>query len=165
MDDDDFAGDMLALGDDLVYEIPHSFSDMAASIESIISKSKQKRRQSKTKKECHLQNEINGKTGFFGADPLSLELKRFLEDNDQNQTQLENIIEIETEEKEKDELLLKPSNHIPATIYKIDKVPVGQDHQKLKSSLTALVERKAEINNPLAAQYSAYVNAIFGLIV
>ena len=111
----------------------------------------------------------------FGADPqepVMLELQRFLESShDSKNPAVTDIIKEGTKTRDNDSAVnsknnstdeLNASAPIPVQEpYKFDKFTVehmeNAKKSKSKSALTVLMERKAELNNPLAAQYSQYV--------
>lgn len=110
----------------------------------------------------------------FGADPqepVILELQRFLESADSKNPAVTDIIKEGTKTRDNDSAAnsknnstdeLNASAPIPVQEpYKFDKFTFEHmetaKKTKSKSALTVLMERKAELNNPLAAQYSAYV--------
>jgi hypothetical protein len=159
-------------GEEIIYEIPPSFQDDIGSLESKKDMSlRRKQAKLSTKRRISVRDDakntsdLKEKKSEIDPGNLDVELKRFLGSSDDLQATAatEPFKEKDTNGKSLHNSLDELNSNgipIPIDVYKFDRIPIELEFQKKvkqKSSLTALVERKAELNNPLTAQYSAYV--------
>lgn len=165
-------------GEEVIYEIPPSFQDDIGSLESKKESVESKNDVSFRRKQTTLStnrrisvsddakntSDLKEKKSEIDPGNIDVELKRFLGSSDDLQATAatEPLKEKDTNGKSLHNSLDELNNgiSIPIDVYKFDRIPIELEFQKKvkqKSSLTALVERKAELNNPLTAQYSAYV--------
>lgn len=152
-DDDDDILDLADLGDELIYEIPTNFTEFSVSVESKLSTpiSAKTPRKLTRKQEQHSAGKFLFDAHKFGADPQEPVIMEL--NNNETAPEVSGVSKTNSMDE------LSPPTPIPQEPYKFDKVIVEHDTSKKVipiSFLTAMMERKTELNNPLAAQYAGY---------